>query len=57
MVIGEVQGNVVKKLNYSNIPVGKHSITFNGQALPEGLYVCEMTLGEITCTKRIELIK
>lgn len=62
LVIYNTQGQVVRTLVNSNLAAGSHSATWNGldengQSVASGLYIYQLTSGNLTITKRMVLMK
>jgi subtilisin-like proprotein convertase family protein len=57
LAVYDVTGREVTVLSEQPYPVGEHSITFDGSALPSGLYFVHFEAGTIQKTHKVALIK
>ncbi|MBU1638544.1 carboxypeptidase regulatory-like domain-containing protein, partial [bacterium] len=57
IVIFNVMGQEVARPVRADYPAGRHSILFNAEALPSGMYLARMTAGEFSGLQKIVLLK
>lgn len=55
--IFDVLGRKVQTLVNERKEVGRYSVTFNARSLATGVYVCQLTAGNFTSSKKMYLIK
>ena len=53
----DVTGSKVAELINGNMQQGVHTVEFNGSGLSSGLYLYRLTQGELTSTKKLNLLK
>jgi len=55
--IFDIMGREVMQLVNENQPVGRYQLSFDGSAVPAGLYFYRITSGEFTLVRKMLLIK
>ncbi len=57
MVVYDLLGREVAVLADGEFPAGKYSFTFNANGLASGMYICRLTAGRYTDTKKMTLVR
>jgi hypothetical protein len=57
LVVYDLNGRIVANLVDGWMGEGSHSVVFNADNLPSGVYFCSLTAGNFTATKKLLLIK
>jgi len=57
LVVYDIQGQKIITLVNDQLSAGSYSVKFNGTNLPSGIYICKITAGTFSDTKRMLLIK
>ncbi len=57
LVVYNLKGQQVATLVEEPLPVGVHSVQFDGSALPSGLYFYTLRAGDYTATRKMALVK
>ncbi len=57
LIVYDLLGRQVASLVESVQPAGRYSVTWAPSGLPSGVYICRMTAGDFTATKRLLFVK
>ena len=57
LTVYNVMGQAVKRFDLGAQPAGYHQISWNGSALPNGIYFYRLTAGSFTATRKLLLVR
>jgi hypothetical protein len=57
LMVFDISGRLIQTLSDRTLPAGEHSITFDGNNLPSGVYFYRLTANQFTASNKMVLLK